>query len=62
MDYLDIITPYTKSKRNPASLYLSINQVQRQVKATWVMGVLLPARTRYEKRKHAGWVHIAAWV
>ena len=59
---MDIITPYTKSKRNPSSLYLSINQVQRQVKATWVMGVLLPARTRYEKRNHSGWVHIAAWV
>ena len=44
-----------------SSLYLSISQVQRQVKATWVMGVLLPARTRYEKRKHEGWVHIAAW-
>ncbi len=35
-------------------LYMSINQIQRLVKATWVMGVHMPARTRYEKRKHAG--------
>ncbi len=44
-----------------ASLYMSINQVQKLVKAAWVMGVLLPARTRYEQRKHSGWVQIAAW-
>ncbi len=58
---MDIITPYTKSKRNPASLYLSINQIQRLVKAAWVMGVHMPPRTRYEKRKHEGWVYNAAW-
>ena len=43
-------------------LYMSISQVQRLVKAAWVMGVHMPARTRYEKRKHSGWVQIAAWV
>ncbi len=44
------------------SLYLSINQVQRLVRAAWVMGVHMPGRTRYENRKHSGWVQIAAWV
>ena len=62
MDYLDIVTSYTKSKRNPSSLYLSINQIQRLVKAAWVMGVHMPARTLYEKRKHEGWVHLASWA
>ncbi len=44
-----------------SSLYLSINQVQRLVKAAWRMGVWMPPRTRYENRKHSGWVQIAAW-
>ncbi len=45
-----------------SSLYLSINQVQRLVKAARMVGLFIPTRTRYEKRKHSGWVHIAAWV
>ncbi len=45
-----------------SSLYLSINQVQRLVKAARMVGLFMPTRTRYENRKHSGWVHIAAWV
>ena len=45
-----------------SSLYLSINQVQRLVKAARMVGLFIPTRTRYENRKHAGWVRIAAWV
>ncbi len=44
-----------------SSLYLSINQVQRLVKAARMVGLFIPTRTRYEKRKHSGWVQIAAW-
>ena len=45
-----------------SSLYLSINQVQRLVKAARMVGLFMPTRTRYENRKHSGWVQIAAWV
>ncbi len=44
-----------------SSLYLSINQVQRLVKAARMVGLFMPTRTRYENRKHSGWVRIAAW-
>ncbi len=44
-----------------SSLYMSISQVQRLVKAARVVGVFIPTRTRCERRKHEGWVHIAAW-
>ena len=44
-----------------SSLYLSISQVQRLVKAARVVGVEIPRRTLYENRKHSGWAQIAAW-
>ena len=54
----ELRTPYEVIS---SSLYLSINQVQRLVKAAWMMNIDLPTRTRYEARKHSGWVQIAAW-
>ena len=56
---VELRTPYEVIA---SSLYLSINQVQRLVKAARMVGVFMPTRTRYENRKHSGLVHIAAWV
>ena len=52
-------TPY---ETIASCLYMSISQIQRLVRAAWVMGVYMPPRTRYEKRKHAGWMHLASWA
>ena len=54
----DLRTPYEVIA---SALYLSINQVQRLVKAARMVGLFIPKRTRYEARKHSGWVQIAAW-
>ncbi len=56
---VELRTPYEVIA---SSLYLSINQVQRLVKAARMVGLFIPTRTRYEKRKHADWVRNAAWV
>ena len=50
---------YAAQRRTPyeviaSSLYLSINQVQRLVKAARMVGLFIPTRTRYENRKHSG--------
>ncbi len=55
---VELRTPYEVIA---SSLYLSIGQVQRLVKAARMVGLFMPTRTRYETRKHSGWVHIAAW-
>ena len=59
LEGMQLRTPYEVIA---ASLYLSINQVQRLVKAARMVGLFMPTRTRYENRKHSGWVQIAAWV
>ena len=55
---VELRTPYEVIA---SALYLSINQVQRLVKAARMVGLFIPKRTRYDARKHSGWVQIAAW-